>query len=89
MRSSREAPNLWAWRVYHETRTGRKRADSPKDRYLISSLNCGDEDFAIACMRSNLEYGNNQKREDVKSHHYIISFGPRDAADNSLTADKA
>ena len=61
----------------------------PRTGYLISSLNCGDEDFAIACMRSNLKYGKNQKREDVKSHHYIISFDPRDAIDNGLTVDKA
>ena len=60
-----------------------------RNDYRISSLNCGDEDFAIACMRSNLKYGKNQKREDVKSHHYIISFDPRDAADNGLTVDKA
>ena len=61
----------------------------PRDDYRISSLNCGGEDFAIACMRSNLRYGKNQKREDVKSHHYIISFDPRDAQDNGLTADWA
>ena len=61
----------------------------PRGDYRISSLNCGGEDFAIACMRSNLKYGKNQKREDVKSHHYIISFDPRDAADNGLTADRA
>ena len=61
----------------------------PRTGYLISSLNCGDEDFAIACMRSNLKYGKNQKREDVKSHHYIISFDPRDAADNGLSVDRA
>ena len=61
----------------------------PRDDYRISSLNCGDEDFAIACMRSNLKYGKNQKREDVKSHHYIISFDPRDAPDNGLTVDQA
>ena len=60
-----------------------------REDYRISSLNCGDEDFAIACMRSNLKYGKNQKREDVKSHHYIISFDPRDATDNGLTVDKA
>jgi hypothetical protein len=40
-------------------------------------------------MRSNLQYGKNQKREDVKSHHYIISFDPRDAPDNGLTVDRA
>ena len=61
----------------------------PRTGYLISSLNCGEEDFAIACMRSNLKYGKNQKREDVKSHHYIISFDPRDALDNGLTVDRA
>ena len=61
----------------------------PRTGYLISSLNCGGEDFAIACMRSNLKYGKNQKREDVKSHHYIISFDPRDAADNGLSVDRA
>ena len=61
----------------------------PRDDYRISSLNCGDEDFAIACMRSNLKYGKNQRKEDVKSHHYIISFDPRDAQDNGLTVDKA
>ena len=60
-----------------------------REDYRISSLNCGGEDFAIACMRSNLKYGKNQKREDVKSHHYIISFDPRDAPDNGLTVDRA
>ena len=61
----------------------------PRDDYRIASLNCDGEDFAIACMRSNLKYGKNQKREDVKSHHYIISFDPRDAQDNGLTVDRA
>ena len=61
----------------------------PREDYRISSLNCGGEDFAVACMRANLRYEKNQKREDVKSHHYIISFDPRDAADNGLTVDQA
>ena len=47
------------------------------------------EDFAVACMRANLRYEKNQKREDVKSHHYIISFDPRDGTDNGLTVDRA
>ena len=60
-----------------------------REDYRIATLNCGEEDFAVACMRSNLRYGKNQKREDVKSHHYIISFDPRDATDNGLTVDRA
>ena len=61
----------------------------PREDYRISSLNCGGEDFAVACMRANLRYEKNQKREDVKSHHYIISFDPRDETDNGLTVDRA
>ena len=61
----------------------------PREDYRLSALNCNGEDFAVACMRANLRYGKNQKREDVKSHHYIISFDPRDGTDNGLTADRA
>ena len=61
----------------------------PRQNYRISTLNCGNEDFAIACLRANLRYGKNQKREDVKSHHYIISFDPKDVPDHGLTVDLA
>ena len=61
----------------------------PREDYRLSTLNCGGEDFAVACMRANLRYGKNQRREDVKSHHYIISFDPRDGPDNGLTVDWA
>ena len=37
----------------------------PRGDYRISTLNCGEDDFAVACMRSNLRYGKNQKREEV------------------------
>ena len=61
----------------------------PREDYRLSTLNCGGEDFAVACMRANLHYEKNQRREDVKSHHYIISFDPRDGPDNGLTVDRA
>lgn len=37
----------------------------PREDYRLSTLNCGGEDFAVACMRSNLRYEKNQRREDV------------------------
>ena len=61
----------------------------PRQDYRLDTLNCGSEDFALSCIRANLRYGKNNKRDDVKSHHYIISFDPRDAADNGLTVDRA
>lgn len=78
----------------HDEFTGKPILDEngrlvPRQDYRISSLNCGEEDFAVACMRANLRYGKNQQREDVKSHHYILSFDPRDDPDHGLTMDKA
>ena len=61
----------------------------PRVNCRFTTLNCGDDDFAIACMKSNLQYGKNRSRGDVKSHHYIISFDPRDGIENDLTVDKA
>ena len=78
----------------HDEFTMKARRDEngrliPRRDYRISTLNCDEEDFAVACMRANLRYGKNQKREDVKSHHYIISFDPKDADDHGLTVDAA
>ena len=61
----------------------------PRVNCRFETLNCGDDDFAIACMKSNLQYGKNRSRGDVKSHHYIISFDPRDGVENGLTVDHA
>ena len=61
----------------------------PRVNCRFTTLNCGDDDFAIACMKSNLQYGKNRSRGDVKSHHYIISFDPRDSVENGLTVDRA
>ena len=61
----------------------------PRENCRFETLNCGDDDFAIACMKSNLHYGKTCSRGDVKSHHYIISFDPRDSVENVLTVDRA
>ena len=61
----------------------------PREGYRIDTLNCGEEDFALSCLQANMQYKKNSQRQDIKSHHYIISFDPRDAADNGLTVEKA
>ena len=61
----------------------------PRDNCRFTTLNCGNDDFAIACMKSNLHYGKNRSRNDVKIHHYIISFDPRDSVENGLTVNRA
>ncbi len=61
----------------------------PRKGYKIETVNCGEEDFAISCLQANMQYKKNSQRQDIKSHHYIISFEPRDADDNGLTVEKA
>ena len=60
-----------------------------RESYILDTLECGDFSFATACLLANRKYGKNNHPEDIKSHQYIISFDPRDAADNGLTMEKA
>ena len=60
-----------------------------RELYILDTLECGDFSFATACLQANRKYGKNTQRDDIKSHQYIISFDPRDAADNGLTMEKA
>ena len=84
-----------AYLVYqHDAFTGKQLLDEqgrPKLResYLLDALECGDFSFATACLLANRKYGKNTQHGDIKSHQYIISFDPRDAADNGLTMEKA
>ena len=84
-----------AYLVYqHDAFTGKQLLDEqgkPKlrDSYLLDTLECGDFTFATACLLANRKYGKNTQHGDIKSHQYIISFDPRDAADNGLTMEKA
>jgi len=84
-----------AYLVYqHDAFTGKQLLDEhgrPKLResYILDTLECGDFSFAMACLPANRKYGKNTQHGDIKSHQYIISFDPRDAADNGLTMEKA
>ena len=78
----------------HDEFSGKKILDEqgrPKLResYILDTLECGEASFATACLLANRKYDKNNQHGDIKSHQYIISFDPRDAADNGLTMEKA
>ena len=60
-----------------------------RESYILDTLECGDFSFATACLLANRKYCKNTQHGDIKSHQYIISFDPRDAADNGLTMETA
>ena len=59
-----------------------------RDEYYLDGLNCQPLTFAKECEILNAQYHKNQNANEIKSHHYIISFDPRDAK-AGLTGEKA
>ena len=84
-----------AYLVYqHDEFTGKQLLDDHgrpmlRESYLLDTLECGDFSFATACLLANRKYSKNNHPDDIKSHQYILSFDPRDAADNGLTMERA
>ena len=84
-----------AYLVYqHDAFTGKQLLDEQgrpllRESYLLDTLECGDFSFATACLLANRKYSKNNHPDDIKSHQYILSFDPRDAADNGLTMERA
>ena len=56
-----------------------------REHYIMNGINCEPLSFNTECHMVNEKYNKNRKRNEVKSHSYIISFDPRDAVDNGLT----
>lgn len=61
----------------------------PREEYLIDGINCNPYTFAMECESVNAAFHKNQTSTEVKAHHYIISFDPRDRDENGLTLESA
>lgn len=60
-----------------------------REEYYIDGLNCEPMAFDVECKRTNAKFHKNQNQKDIKSHHYIISFDPKDAVECGLTGQRA
>lgn len=60
-----------------------------RDEYLIDGINCTPQSYGLDCALTNRQFGKNQDRKEIKAHHYIISFDPRDRDENGLTPNRA
>lgn len=61
----------------------------PREEFLLDGINCDPESFHQECQELNARYNQNQTRADIKAHHYILSFDPRDRDENGLTPEQA
>ena len=60
-----------------------------RDEYYLNGLNCDPFTFASECQELNSYYHKNKNFNEIKSHHYIISFDPKDREECGLTGERA
>ena len=60
-----------------------------RDEYYLDGLNCDPFTFASECQALNSYYHKNKNFNEIKSHHYIISFDPKDREECGLTGERA
>lgn len=60
-----------------------------RDEFYLDGLNCEPYSFDAACQQLNREYQKNKNKDEIKSHHYIISFDPADKDECGLTGERA
>ncbi len=61
----------------------------PRDEYYLDGINCDPFSFDMECKELNAQYNKNHSFDEIKSHHYILSFDPRDMTENGLTGEWA
>ena len=60
-----------------------------REEYYIDGMNCEAMLFDEECEMVNEQYHKNKRYDEIKSHHYILSFDPNDKEDHALTGEKA
>lgn len=78
----------------HDEYTGKPILDEngrliPREEYYLDGINCDPFTFDMECKELNAQYGKNQAYDEIKSHHYVLSFDPKDASENGLTGERA
>lgn len=77
----------------HDRLSGRPLLDDGhlvmRENFLIEGLECSPATFDIECKELNETFHKNHSYDEIKSHHYILSFDPRDTKESGLTMKKA
>ena len=60
-----------------------------REEYYLDGINCDPFTFAAECQETNAYFHKNQAYNEIKSHHYIISFDPKDRDAHGLTGELA
>lgn len=78
----------------HDEYTGKPILDENgkrilREEYYLNGINCDPFTFDSECRELDSRFHKNKNYDEIKSHHYIISFDPKDKTENGLTGERA
>jgi hypothetical protein len=78
----------------HDEYTGKPVLDENgkmqlREEYYLDGVECDPFSFDMECKELNARFHKNQAYDEIKSHHYIISFDPKDRNECGLTGEQA
>lgn len=67
----------------HDEDTGKMLLDEDgypmfREKFLMEGILCDASNFVRECRTANKQFGKNKKKSEIKTHHYILSFDPKD-----------
>ena len=60
-----------------------------REEYYLDGVECDPFSFDMECKELNARFHKNQAYDEIKSHHYIISFDPKDRDECGLNGEQA
>lgn len=78
----------------HDEYTGKPVLDENgnmqiREEYYLGGVECGPFSFDMECRELNARFHKNRAYNEIKSHHYIISFDPKDRDECGLAGERA
>ncbi len=78
----------------HDEYTGKPILDENgntqlREEYYLDGVECDPFSFDMECKELNARFHKNRTYDEIKSHHYIISFDPKDRDECGLTGEQA
>ncbi|GFI18128.1 hypothetical protein IMSAG249_01120 [Lachnospiraceae bacterium] len=78
----------------HDEYTGKPTLDENgnmqlREEYYLDGVECDPFSFDMECKELNASFHKNRAYDEIKSHHYIISFDPKDREECGLTGEHA
>ena len=49
-----------------------------RKKFVMEGILCDASTYARECRKTNEKFGKNKKKPEIRTHHYILNFDPKD-----------